>query len=373
MTALIVAGGCASEPLAKQRFLVQRKWVLPTIQQIYKGPQALHRMAPILYKDFVIQGNSIDGIVALDRKTGALRWKVAIEGGVEAEGAVDQNRLFIGARDGNFYSINIESGQIIWSFSVQSEVLGAPLIEKGRLYFLNGVNSLYCLDATSGKLQWLYARKVTSNQSLRGGSRPVIIGETLYVGTSDGYLVAIKKSSGELLWDKRLNTNRRFQDVDSSPVADGNDLFVSSFDDGLYALDAHSGVVKWKVDEGGFLPVVLDGDRLLHSTGSGKVMAIDRKSGKTLWEFILPQGGVATEPVFYRGLAIFVESQGPLRFLDSMTGRPVAEFFSGRGGFARPTVDSQSGTVYFISNEAHLYALKVGWEKGLPWPWFARN
>jgi outer membrane protein assembly factor BamB len=50
-----------------------------------------------------------------------------------------------------------------------------------------------------------------------------------------------------------------------------------------------------------------------------------------------------------------------LQILDAASGKQISSFNPGRGILSPPTVDEKTGMVYFISNEANLYGLRVGW------------
>jgi len=72
----------------------------------------------------------------------------------------------------------------------------------------------------------------------------------------------------------------------------------------------------------------------------------------------------------YRGLVAYGESEGALRVVDALKGEFVGEFHPGRGIMAKPTLDPQSGEVYFVSVDANLYALKLTWRSPQEtWPW----
>ncbi len=106
------------------------------------------------------------------------------------------------------------------------------------VYVLAGNNVFYALDAATGRQIWLYSRQDTSQFSIRGGSQAALRNGTLYVGFSDGSLVALNAKSGSVVWELQLNRNKRFRDVDATPVLDGDQIYVASYDDKLYCVSA---------------------------------------------------------------------------------------------------------------------------------------
>lgn len=364
--------GCANLRTGPQprKFVLERNWVRSTTNGEFLGFRRMNRMSPLLTESLLIQANSIDGVVAFDRATGSERWRLNIENGVEG-GVVLSNdgRLFFGANDGQFYSVQAESGKVLWTFPVRAETLAAPSLDGGQIYFQSGADVIYSLDASSGKQIWTYNRQTTTNLSIRSTTTPVVVGETLYTGFSDGFLVALRKRDGGMIWERKLTRSQRFKDVDGTPVADGDTLFVSSYDGALYSLKRETGDINWQVDEGGYTPVTLDKDVLYYASVTGQVMALDKGSGKTIWANQLSTG-IATQPTLYRGYLLYGESEGALVVADAQTGRSINRFEPGRGLVSRPAVREDSGEVFFISNNANLYALKMGlrrWADRLPW------
>lgn len=341
-------------------FETQNKWVRRTTSFDNMGFRKINRMKPLLYKQWVIQANGLDGISAYDQQSGQEQWRLDIQHGVEASAAIINDRIFFGANDGQFYSVFAETGKVLWTFPIRIEGLSEPLIADGNVYFVTGNNTLYALDASSGKQLWLYSRQDTAALSIRGGSKPFLKNGTLYAGFSDGSIVALLASNGAVKWEKQLNKNKKFRDLDSDPVVEGDFLYILGYDDHIYCLRAATGDIAWRSEQGGYGSILIYGDRLYYAGTSGAMLALNKETGQKIWSYSL-QKGIPTSPILHKGLLIFGESQGSLVVLDSGSGRWIAAFDPGRGILSPPTVNKDSDFVYFISNEANLYAIKVGW------------
>jgi outer membrane protein assembly factor BamB len=233
-------------------------------------------------------------------------------------------------------------------------------VANGLVYVLTGSNTLLSLEADSGKLKWSYNRVDSSSLSVRGGSKPAIKNNQLFVGFSDGAVVSLNAQTGALNWEKTLNRNKRFKDLDSNPVIENDLLYLLGFDDALYCLKASSGDIVWKHAGGGYGSVLLTKDRVLYSTTTEEVLSLDKLTGQVLWSYKLLDG-IATSPVLYKGMVAFGESKGALVLLDSGSGKKISEFYPGRGIFSAPSVDEVAQEIYFISNEANLYKMRALW------------
>ncbi len=367
---LLTCIGCTTAPpKGSNRFLVETHWIRNTLAKEHAGSRRQHRFAPILTQDLIIQANSIDGIVAYDRKLVQPKWRLSLREGVEGGAIVAGQDLLFGASDGFFYAVNAATGEVRWTYPLRSEGLSVPYAEGGTVYFVSGNNVLTALEIATGKMLWVYTRRDPSMISIRGGSQPKVVGDMLYVGFSDGFLVALKASSGALVWEVPLNRNKRFRDVDAHPVVVDDRIYVSSYDGALYCLNRADGRVIWNYEDGGDSTVTVQNDRLYYSTSSGKVIAIDRASGKPIWTH-QNASGVSVEPILYKEIVIAGEMNGPLNFLDQRTGAIVGQFEPGWGVTSRAVLDEKLNEVYFMSAGANLYALGMNWKRWTrTWPW----
>ncbi|UYL08165.1 PQQ-binding-like beta-propeller repeat protein [Bdellovibrio sp. SKB1291214] len=345
---------------SKRTFEVKTAWVRQTTQKDNLGFRKINRMTPLLVGDLVIQGNGMDGISAYGREDGRLKWNLPIKNGVEPSATMIRDRLFVGASDGNFYSVEASTGRVQWTFPTKAENLSEPLLDEGIVYFLAGNNVLYALDAATGRQVWLYSRQDTSVFSIRGGSKPAIRNGNLYVGFSDGSLVAFNAKSGVVTWELQLNRNKRFRDIDASPILDGEQIYIAGYDDKLYAVSAAKGEVLWRVDQGGYSSVTIAGDRIYYPTTNGEVLALNKSNGQKVWSYKV-KDGIATQVKLFKGILTFGESQGRLQFLDAGTGQALGDMEPGRGILSAPQVDESANRVYFISGEANLYAIDAQW------------
>jgi outer membrane protein assembly factor BamB len=344
-------------------------WARHTLEREYYGYQLTHMMQPLLFGDFVVQGNANDGIVAYDKSTGHVKWRRSLRGGVEGGASVYKETVYFGANDGFFYAVDAYTGRSKWTFPLRSEGLGRPLIADGIVYFMTGNNMVYALNADTGEQVWLYSRMDPANLTVRGASEPTILGQSLLLGFSDGFLVALNKSNGSLLWERRLGTNVRFKDVDAKPIVRGDRVYISSYDGLFYCLSAKDGSTLWTSEDGGFQSPHVHEDKVFLATSDSRVVSLDAASGKKIWDVKLNQT-VASTPVYYRGLVIFGEWQGDLVALDALTGKVVDRYSTGRGLVSPLMLDYDAQRAYIVGTNGDLYAFRLSWQlPSVRWEW----
>ncbi len=334
-------------------------WVQDTLAQKNFGYRKINRMSPLIYKNQLIVGNAIDGLVSYQIGTQNEVWRIPIPQGIEASGVMINNRLFVGSNNGKLYSINLNQGQILWSFDTKSEVVAEPTLVDGILYFLSGSQSVFAVDAVTGKQLWTYNRQDTSNlMTIRGGSKPSYSNGFLYIGFSDGSVVSLNARTGTPQWEMTLNRNTRFKDIDSTPLIDGDSIYINSYDDKLYCLSKNKGELIWKANYGGASTPFILGSRLFTTSSQGELVALSKKEGSLIWK-TKTTNGLFIDPALYKGLIVTGETQGKLNLFDSLTGELKASFEPGRGVFSKPLVLADQNLIYFISGEGNIYGLKV--------------
>ena len=133
-----------------------------------------------------------------------------------------------------------------------------PLVVDGIMYTTGpvaGTAEVRALDAKSGRTLWRYTRKQTVvspyeiNQVNRGVT---ILGNRLFFGTLDAYMIALDARSGALLWEKKMGDTMLGYNITSPPVVvkdkivtgiTGGEFGVQAF---LAALDPATGNELWR-------------------------------------------------------------------------------------------------------------------------------
>lgn len=366
------SGSSASnEVVQKNEMSFKAVWVQNTLAEKNMSFRKINRFSPIYdtKENKVILANSLDGLSSYnlfynlsptvenyDRKKA---WTKKIEYGVEAPGVYQRGQLFVGGLDGVFYSINGADGSINWKFDTGSEIIAEPTLNNEHVFFMNGANQLFALNMSTGKQIWVYNRQDTNSMiTVRGGSKPVIDKGVIYVGFSDGSLVALNANTGTPQWEVQLNKNTRFKDIDASPTFSGDHLYINSYDDHLYCLNKSNGTVLWKIKAGGISSPLIIGDRLVYSTSEGRIIAAHKENGQIYWTY-KDVRGIATDLVGYKGLVVFGESQGKLKALDLLSGEVKAGFDPGRGIMTKPTLIEDDRSFLFTSGEGNLYQVRL--------------
>ena len=294
--------------LKEDHRIMTRKWTFSTHGPLDMGDRGTEYSNPVVVDNTLVFGNRTQGLISLYPSINQKRWVVPIQGGVVSELTIDHGSIYFGGGDGFMYSVNAEDGKINWKYEVRNPVISRPTVSNNRVFITTSNDVVYAFDAGTGKWLWHYRRASLQNSTIYGASSPLVDGNRVITGLSDGFLIALSVDEGQLKWEKKLHNAPKFTDVDAHPVIENGIIYVPSYDGALYALKKlpdGSGVdILWKFDAGGSKDVVIDDQRLFLPSSDGNVYALHKSSGKLLWKFQLDQG-VPTQLVVTDKLVIF--------------------------------------------------------------------
>ncbi|MDO8587651.1 MAG: PQQ-binding-like beta-propeller repeat protein [Armatimonadota bacterium] len=297
------------------------------------------------------------------RELHGLKWDFVTKGNVTSTPAVLDTTVYFGSADGHFYAVDATTGTEKWRYETKGDVLSSPVIAKGLVIFGSLDTALYALDAVSGALKW----KFDSDGSIFAS--PVVAGDVVYFGCGMGHLHAVDLSTGTLKWS--------FKPKDApimlSPTIVDGIVLVAGFKH-LYALEIASQQVKWKFKVrysgfsdppavgGGMVFVVADDKKYLHdSLGARRqspLYAIDASTGQVRWK-VKPGGAkdfFMGSPAFCDGIVYCGGAYG-LHALDAATGQTI--WFFDRGGEVTTSPSVADGLVYFGCRNKHFYAINA--------------
>ncbi len=294
-------------------------------------PAATHteRSRPAVAGERVYLGYaSTEGLFVLDRRSGEVLETLESKAAVQAEAVpmLDGGVLFA---DTAGYTFRYDAeGEELWSHFGGAPVTARPTLADGRVFVGSVDDVLYALDAETGDLAWRYQRPDDptrhSELTLFGAPSPVVAGDLLLAGFSDGATVALDASSGTTTWERRVGEGT-YPDLIGTPVVADGDLYVGGFSEPLVSLDLDTKSVRWRVDAGTADASLVDGERLYHPGSDGRLRAIDRRTGATIWTWDSETSGALTTPQVTGAGLLLGSSDGGLYLVDSESGEATWE------------------------------------------------
>jgi alcohol dehydrogenase (cytochrome c) len=156
---------------------------------------------------------------------------------------------------------NVKNLELQWVFQTRGpaepveKFEATPLVVDGVMYTVLAPNHVVALDAATGRLFWMYSPRLSPLARLccgRVNRGLAILGDTLFMGTIDGHLIAIDAKNGKPIWDVALSKPELGYSLTMAPliVKDkvimgpaGGEYGIRGF---IAAFDAKTGREVWR-------------------------------------------------------------------------------------------------------------------------------
>jgi polyvinyl alcohol dehydrogenase (cytochrome) len=209
-----------------------------------------------------------------------------------------------------------------WVYRADSRITSTPSVDGDAVFAGTWKGDVLAIDARTGSLRWRFFIGANSDETY-GGPRGVIGSVALsngvaYAASGNCTLTALNEVTGRKLWQTKICSNQRNDDVYASPVAVGGlvligvDLFSDRPTDRgrEVALDAATGKIRWSYEPAKYAgvgvgvsatPVVDDKARIAYDgtgnplprdnpppgidPGSESIIAFHLDSGKMIWAY----------------------------------------------------------------------------------------
>jgi outer membrane protein assembly factor BamB len=268
----------------------------------------------------VVVGSTFGDLVALNAADGTIRWKTHVNGEVLSAPAVNDRLIALRTVDGKLRGLSLKDGQELWSQEQQvprlslrgtaSPVMTGDLVLSG---FDNG--KVVAVNSNDGSVQWEATispahgkteleRMDDVDSTVRvSGSDVYAIGfqgrismlaldtgqtwwshdassfraiglddSSIYISTSDGEVVSLRRRTGTELWRQKALLHRRLSaavEADTSIVTADYQGYVHWLDKATGALAARASTGKVRISN----PPVVVGDMVLVVNDAGKISA----------------------------------------------------------------------------------------------------
>jgi outer membrane protein assembly factor BamB len=160
-------------------------------------------------------------------------------------------------------------------------------------------------------------------------------------------VVALGPSNGAVYWQYPFAGNA----PPALDVADGA-LYVAAADQNLYALDAHTGLLRWRYQVGAAFSAAANGSVFVF-TSTGTLLALDASDASVRWQKQLAGGGYFT-PVISNG-TLYVGAADGLAAFNAQDGSLRWQNHAGGGVSAQPLL--ADGVIYTLSADGHCEAI----------------
>ena len=238
-----------------------------------------------------------------------------------------------------------------------------PAVIGGYLFVADQYGKLIATDISTGEPVWQIHDKNVNYTSGAGGGDGMVL-----IGTGDGRVIARDVQTGNLKWVAKVSS-----EILSAPTAFNQITVVRTGDGNIFGLDSETGKEIWNYDRTvpsltlrGNAPPVIGGDRVFAGFDNGRFVALDLKSGQSLWDspLAIPSGrsdldrmvDVDSAPIVQKNTIFVASFHGGVSAISSIDGRILwtREISSYAGialGGRRVYVTDEEGSIWALNAE----------------------
>jgi len=279
-------------------------------------------------------------------------------------------RLFVATGYAEVMALDPGDGRIIWRKGVESPVHAAPTVVNNQVFVITVDNQLIALSAEDGRRQWSH-NGIPEVGSLLGSASPAVEGNIVVVAYTSGELFAIRVENGRVLWSENLASARSMDamsamaDIHGRPVIDRGRVFAISHSGRMMAIDLRTGNHIWEQELGSNHQPWCAGDFIYLVTNDGEVVCLTRDEGKVRWAVQLPNYEDMqkkedpiewTGPVLGGGNLVVLSSSGVAMWISALTGESQFQTTMSDKGYLGPVI--AGNTIYLLTDDANLSAYR---------------
>ena len=334
------------------------------------GKTERYDYTPALDSSAVYANNAAGEIVKLDASNGRPTWRINIGEPISGGIGIGAGILLVGSKTGNVHALDT-AGKLLWKSKVSSEILSVPRYFDGLVIVRTGDNHIFGLDATDGSRKWVYER-TTPALSLRSSVGIVVDGGAVYAGFAGGKMVAIRADNGKLLWEatvaqpKGVTEIERIADITSLPVIDGPVVYAVAYQGRVAAVDRRSGKVIWNRDISSYSGMAAEDGKVFVSHALGSIYSLDYETGKTFWR----QAGLLnrrlTAPLPMGSVIAVGDLEGYLHFLTRDDGNFAARIKLDSNAVMSLIPSASSKQIIAETRDGGIYAISIAEVDAVP-------
>lgn len=322
------------------------------------------RLQPKVDGDRIYAAGAKGRVSAYNVDSGQLLWQVDTGLPLRGGPGSGDGLVLLGTADAEVIALDRNSGAERWRTKVSSEVLAAPSAEGGVTVARSIDGRIYGFSSENGQRIWIHDSSVPV-LTLRGTSAPIITNGGVIAGLSNGKLVALLLKNGSLLWESRIaipsgrSELERIVDIDADPIVADGVVHVVTYQGNVATVALENGRGLWNRKMSSHAGIGADSKVLYITDEDSAVWALDRRSGSSFWKLEKLRARKLSAPAAYGNYVVVGDLEGYVHFLDKTSGAFVARLRVGSSPIvAAPIVSGD--TVFISSSSGKLTALRIG-------------
>lgn len=319
------------------------------------------------------------GQVSAHSTTGAPLWSANVvpphDGAAQGAGgglAYGGGKLFVTTGYGRLTALDPATGGEIWTQRLDAPGGGAPTYADGTVYLAARDGTGWAVRADTGRVRWTFS--AAPSQGTQGtGPGVAVAGGMAVFPFAGGTLKGVFAQGGTERWSAVLAGDRlgsavaQFADIAGDPVIVGDTVYVANGSGRVAALKRDSGEMIWQAEMAARAPIWVAGGSVFLVNGRNELVRLDARDGAVVWRTQLPAYAERRfrapnrlyahyGPILAGGRLIVASSDGYLRQFDPRSGALAVQSELPAGAAAMPAV--AGGALYVVTRDGALTAFR---------------
>lgn len=331
---------------------------------------------PVVAEGRIFTLDAESHVAAFEADTGKPLWRLDLTPELEDSGALggglglSGGRLFATTGYGEIFALEPASGAVVWKRELGTPIRVAPAVAEGRVFVISYDNRMTALAADDGRELWTH-EGIAEDAGLIGGAMAAVEGGIVVVPYSSGQLFGLRVENGRVVWQDQLVRIARFtplatlSEIRGSPVIDRGLVYAISHSGRMVAIDLRSGDRVWERDIEGVETPWVAGDFIFMVTTQAEVICLSRRDGRIRWVTQLQRFEDEEDredpiqwvgPILGSDRLVLLSSHRRAVALSPYTGQVLGEIELSDAALVAPVV--ADGTLFILTDDAELSALR---------------
>jgi len=314
-------------------------------------------------------------VSSLDAASGKRIWQVDLKpeelrGNAFGGGpAFWKDHLYVATGYAEVLALDPADGKVVWRKNVPAPVHCPPTVADGRIFVVTVDNELNALSTEDGRRLWSH-NGIPETAGLLGGASPAVEGEVVIAPYTSGELFALRVENGRAVWSDSLAASRSanavagLADIRGRPVIDRGKVFAVSHSGRMAAIDLRTGDRVWEQQIASSHSPWVVGDYVFVLANDNALVCLTRGEGKVRWASQLQRyedEKKKSDPIVWAGPVlggnrlIVLSSLGEAVSLSPNTGELIGQQTMA-AGYLGPVIADNA--LYLLSDDANLSAYR---------------
>ncbi len=290
----------------------KQRWQVDTDLELSAGPG--------VGSGLVVVGTSDGDLVALDAANGKERWKTRVTGEILAPPLVEGEQVIVRSVEGRLRSLSASTGKEEWMVEDVVPRLSlrgtATPVAVGSDIVVCGFDTGKIMAVTLAKGEILWQTQLTTPhgrtelQRLSDVDSAVIVsGKDIYAVGYQGRVAMLALDSGQIWWSRDMSSYRGL-------AIDDDQVYVSTSDGDVVAMRRSDGVVAWQqkgLARRSLSAPAVDGDAVVVGDYDGYLHWLDRGTGRFMAREHPGDKRIAAPPLVMGGRVFVIDEVGHLK------------------------------------------------------------